>query len=170
MRFLSRCHYVGPVALLLVCGCSQKTVSDTPPPQAPPVSSAWNAALANAKRDSAYAGSYVESGNLWIGFTHDADRKIAAVAKQSDIRSYTAQHSTVELERAFKSTVGLLEVSKFGATSVNIDYRLSAVTVSTAYTLQDSGGPIPKCSALPTIPETAPETKVMLIDVRDCKK
>jgi hypothetical protein len=64
----------------------------------------------------------------------------------------------------------LLDVSRFGATSANIDFRQNAVTVGTAYSLQDSGGPTLKCSALVPLPRTAPGTAVALIDVRDCKK
>ena len=155
---------------LLLFGCAPNSVPISPPPEAPAVNSVWNDAITAAKRDPAYAGSYVANKMLWIGFTREADAKLSAIANQPDIRAYTAQHSAIELDRAFKSTVDLFSISKFGATSANIDYRLSAVMIGTAYSLQDSGGPTPKCSALQGIPATAPETKVKLIDVRDCKK
>ncbi len=155
---------------LLLFGCAPKSVPISQPPEAPIVNSVWNDAITAAKRDPAYAGSYVANKILWIGFSREADEKLSAIANQPDIRAYTAQHSAIELDIAFKSTVDLLSISKFGATTVNIDYRLSAVMIGTAYSLQDSGGPIPKCSVLPAIPATAPETNVKLIDFRDCKK
>jgi hypothetical protein len=162
--------YAVLAALIPIFGCAPKPVSDAPPPQVPALNAAWNAALETAKRDPAYAGSYVTRKTLWIGFTYDAESKLAAIATQPDIRAYAAQHSAIELERAFKSTVEFLTVSRFGPTSVNIDYRRSAVTVGTAYSLQDSGDIIPKCPVLPAIPATAPETNVRLVDGRDCRK
>jgi hypothetical protein len=161
----------GQLALaLLLTGCAPKSVPFPPPPAAPVVNSVWNNAIAAARRDPAYAGSYVANKVLWIGFTRDEEAKLSSITNQPDIRAFKAQHSAIELDRAFKSTVELLSISKFGATSVNIDYRLSTVTVATAYSLQDSGGPTPKCSTLPAIPATAPETNVKLVDIRDCKK
>jgi hypothetical protein len=162
---------VFPIALaLLLFGCTTKSAPMSPVPAAPVANSFWDNAITAAKRDPAYAGSYVADKILWIGFTREAETKLSAIINHPDIRAYTARHSTIELDRAFKSTVYFLTISKFGATSANIDYRLSAVTVGTAYSLQDSGGPVPNCSALPAIPATAPETNVRLIDVRDCKK
>lgn len=163
-------HCVLAAMLLPTYGCAPKSVSDIPPPQAPTVNVTWNAALVTAKRDPNYAGSYVVRKILWIGFTRDANSKLAAIANQPDIRAYTAHHSAIELELAFKPTVEFLTVSRFGPTSVNIDYRRSALTVGTAYSLQEGGGPIPKCSALPPIPPSAPGSTVRLIDLRDCNK
>ena len=130
----------------------------------------WNKAINAAKRDPSFAGTYVAEHVLWIGFTRDAEAKLTATTVQPDIRAYTARHSVANLEKAFRSTVELLDIARFGPTSANIDYRRSAVTIGTAYSLQDSGGPTPKCSALAVLPTTAPGTDVELIDGRDCKK
>jgi hypothetical protein len=162
------------VSLLVIvsalAGCMSGPMRDKVPPRAPVVNVAWNDVIGVAKLDPFYAGSFVSDRILWIGFTRDAPTKLAAITHQPNIRSYFARHSAVELEKAFKSTVEILDVSRFGATSAYIDFRQNAITVGSAYSLQDNGGPTPKCSALAALPRTAPGTDVELIDVRDCQK
>lgn len=151
-------------------GCVSTPHRDPSPPIAPPVNVAWNNAIAAAKVDPTYAGTYVADNVLWLGFTRDAAAKLAAITTQPDIRAFTARHSAAELDKAFRSTVSLLEASRFGVTSANIDFKRNAVTVGTSYSLRDSGGPTPNCLSLTPLPETAPGSMVELVDIRDCKK
>ena len=156
--------------IVLLSACAPKPVSTLPPPPAPVVNAVWTDAISKAKRDPSYAGAYVANGILWLGFTSKAETKASTIANQPDVRGYTADHNEADLDKAFKATVDLLVISRYGPTSANIDYRLGIISISSAYSLQGSGGPIPKCSELPAIPATAPGTTVKLIDGRDCTK
>jgi hypothetical protein len=164
-------------ALALICGaCAElRPVAPVAPvapgTQASPAAlTEFNRLIAIATQDPAFAGHYLESSVLFLGFTSEPEARVARLTQRPDVRAFQARFSLAELNAAFSSAADAFAKPRYGLLAISVSRRDNAVEVTTAYPL---GVPSPdpeRCSDLPQLPATAPGTSVPLVDRRDCRR
>jgi hypothetical protein len=160
--------------LALLCGaCTGLSPAGSVPPETPARPAAlteFSRLIAVAAQDSAFAGHYLESSVLFLGFTSEPEARVARLTHRPDVRAFQARFSLPELNAAFSSAAEAFAKPRYGLLAISVSNRDNAVEATTAYPL-DMPSPDPKrCSDLPQLPATAPGTSVPLVDRRDCRR